>query len=650
MATSGVAGLHSELRKVGERLEIPSPEFQFTIGWSDTYDALFGKSYRSSTSIAGLPVEARQRGRVILHAEGGAGKTMILHRVYRDRLADDEYPVLIDLRGWRPPLFDAWKYWRSNAMMRMRLLLTDMAATQVDESLLDSLPTGHSSFILVDGLNEVPADIAPGILDCVDAFARRHPTSSVIVTDRLVRRDLPGEGWALATIRISDEEIARVRNQPRTDKLSGGLLGTAFFLDLALKKGLDSTSGSKAFAAYFEHQLRFSREQLDHASSAAFRAYTKRSSRTFEFREFAKDAGEATTAALMQSGTIIQNDSFAYFKHHLFHDYLASVWLAQHRDSWNAPSFDAVTFRASSFDALALALEQIEKPNLADRFLRQVYDWNFYGSIYALVKGRSLGSVTVSVEMELALLAVLAERRWDILRVTAERVTDALRIFPSSLAQRLLKAPDFDAVLAIVRAAKVVESTALKLWRRVFTISPGSQVSDDIVDLLRNPNDSLVGWTVANVLKRAVLSNTQLVLLRQLLVSHADRTVRWRAAHALGAHPSAQSVDALFGALSDEYHWVRYGAIRSIVECAARDAALRTPIFERLRRQVRQIAQDERTVEELEKCLLLTSPPRDWTASVEGVLEELWATAETLERQDHWRWVAYQVQRSGSAP
>jgi hypothetical protein len=68
--------------------------------------------------------------------------------------------------------------------------------------------------------------------------------------------------------------------------------------------------------------------------------------------------------------------------------------------------------------------------------------------------------------------------------------------------------------------------------------------------------------------------------------------VRWRAVHALGAWPSSDNATLLFEAIDrDEYAWVQYGAMRSVVEMAAltTESGLRTEILNGLRDRVEQI-------------------------------------------------------------
>jgi hypothetical protein len=214
------------------------------------------------------------------------------------------------------------------------------------------------------------------------------------------------------------------------------------------------------------------------------------------------------------------------------------------------------------------------------------------------------------------------------------------------LAKRLLEANDHGAIVGII-AEIGPGSEGFERWRALFSIPRGATIGDEVARSIEE-RDSLLGWTAANVLKRVRLSAPQQQYLRELLLESPDETLRWRASHALGAHASVATVEALLLALRDTYHWVRYGAIRSLIEIAATDETLRKVIFERLRTVVGELSEDRETLQEFERALLLREPPPAWAEAVEEVIEELWANAETMALQDHWRKVGYDVHRAGT--
>src|SRR5207247_1446230 len=106
---------------VARRLALPAPAFDFSIGWSDDYEALFARTPNRTTGISELLDVALQHGRVLLHAEGGTGKSVILRRLFLLAKERELVPVLVDLRRWRPPLFAQWQEWEGNDVLRMSL-------------------------------------------------------------------------------------------------------------------------------------------------------------------------------------------------------------------------------------------------------------------------------------------------------------------------------------------------------------------------------------------------------------------------------------------------------------------------------------------------------------------------------------------------
>lgn len=173
---------------------------------------------------------------------------------------------------------------------------------------------------------------------------------------------------------------------------------------------------------------------------------------------------------LAEAGAIVRPNGFAYFDHHLKHDYLASVYLIHHQDKWTNAVFDIVTFRAASFDIIAIALQQISDQPRADLFLRYIYDWNVYAPAYALAEVYHGGTVSVSESMQLMMLSMIADRRFDSVRATVERATDALSLFPKdSIARVFLEVPNRDALFDYIESLPA-PSEEFKTWRTLFTM------------------------------------------------------------------------------------------------------------------------------------------------------------------------------------
>jgi hypothetical protein len=601
---------------------------------------LLSDRFDTSGDVLSLAREAKNKGRVILHAGAGAGKSSILLQLLR-RTASASYPVFIDLANLRPDAFQEME----NVSQRLHVLLRDVARPSIDEATLAALPGDRLRLLLVDGLSEVAGGMADDILSTLEAFARWNPNAGFVVADRLTRRAVPDDAWGLASVAPLDDAQIRVHAREVTP-----LLRSPLFLDLAIRKGIETTTESDSFRRYFLDTVGLTRDQLLDAAHAAFLAYRERPSRTAVLSDFQRTAGGATTDLLLRTGTMRRgrDPDSAFFQHHLFHDYLASVWFAEHPEEWDPTSLNALTFKAASFDVLALTLEQISRREQAEDFLRRVYDWNFYGSGYALAKVSARHQIAVSRDMETALLAMLAARRWDLIEATALRVTDALRLFDSESASEYLRTHSEKEVYALVRKHDF-ESQEFRDWRDLFLVPPAATVDDTVIGAIAN-EDSLIGWTAANVLKRVRLSRSQGAQLRSLLKAE-NATIRWRVAHALGAHPSTDNVDSLVEALNDQDEWVTYGAIRSLVEAAARSASLRDRIIGEIRKRIPDIVGASTLSWGLEHSLVLTEPPDEWPDAVAPLVEGLWARAPSIEEQDRWRKAAHRIlTASGKVP
>lgn len=629
------AEAHSTLPRVHE------PPFAPQIGVASDYSRLFEREFSGSAEPRELAEMALRRGRVLLHGEGGSGKTTMVRRLLATIAADGHLGVFIDLREWRPELLDLWAQIPSGSVSRMALLLQELARPSVTEEELAAADPAMKRLIVLDGLNETPGPTADELLRVVEGFAERHPASGVLVTDRLLRRSLPGPGWQLALL---------TGTVPPPGWAPTGLPGpqdNALFLDLAGNADLVAPNLSAVLDLLWTRHVDLSPTELSAAGAAAADAYRRASSRSFDLHDFRGIAGDAPTHKLLEGGALHETDGRATFRHHLYHDDLAARWLASSSERWQPSVLEDLTFRASSFDVLALALTRVEGAAAADSLLRSIYNWNYYGSAYALSEGARLGCVDVSDDMRLALLAMLAERRWDDVRPTAERVNDALRLFTTPDARRLRDANSPNEVVSEV-IDMAAGREALAEWLSVFA---AEQTPDGVETLLRHVagDEPLLGWSAANALRRTELDDAQASWLRALLRGADDPVIRWRAAHALGTHPGIDSARALLAALEeDDADRVRYGAVRSLIDQAAADEHLRALILGALEETAESIAADRIVVGELERALLRRRPPSDWVRAVAPLIERLWALAGTESEQDHWREVGDAIERAAS--
>lgn len=348
--------------------------------------------------------------------------------------------------------------------------------------------------------------------------------------------------------------------------------------------------------------------------------------------------------ALQAAGVLIVQGERAWFSHHLNHDYLVSRFLCADEGRWNSAEFDIVTFRASSFDVLALALQQLESEGSADRFVRRIYDWNPYAAAYAITEGRGEGtSLAVSREMEFAIITMLGLRRWDLIEATRVKAEDALSLFTSGPALAVLSKATRAEILQMAAALQSEKQWFIE-WQRLLT--ERRAVGDADLRLIED-TDSLRGWTFANVLREVELEPRLQNTLREVLRQANSETVRWRVVHVLGAYPTAANAEALLERFANEPPgWVRYGAIRALVEVAALgDPEIRATVFAQLREHLDRLEQDERTQREFEDAIFVdpNRAPADWVETLAGVIEALYEREPSAEKRDRFQELAYRL-------
>lgn len=637
---------HAEAEAVVRNLPVPEPLFTHLIGWADTYDALFGSRFAHTTEIDGLLQAAIEHGRVIVSGRGGSGKTVILIRLMQIALRAGVTPILVDLRNWTGADYKRVEAIRANSSELLRFLLRGFASPAVSLPVLDALPPQKRKLLIVDGLNELRSPVASQILEALGQFTQLLVSASVVVADRMVRRDVPPYvPWKLAfVLPLSAREVRRhvARNSNReaayleADEATRSVLEVPFFLDQFLYRSSAAPSTAAALRQYFrDHAI--SDEDISIVAPVAFQMYEISGSRSFHFHAFADSLPAELVTRLSESGVIeIGDRGCAFFRHHLQHDYLASVYVASAVSRWDPQYFDVVTFKASHFDPLLMVSEQLADC-LPDTFVRRLYDWNPYAAAYVLSEGYQRERTGVTSEMETVVLAVMAERKFDLILASAQQATDALRLFHSAHASRFLEAESLEEVQDLVST----NLSALKWyndWQQLFTKRSGAAASPEELRSLFEV-DSIVGWTSSNVLKRLQVSEN---LLEELTVSLEDvsSTIRWRVVHVLGAFPNRERAALVASCVDDPDSWVRYGAIRSLVEMAAltTDGLLRLQIVDMLLSQCQELPENDQRLGQLARALFVRpeKAPSDWLEFVRNVLSGVYLSRVTQDASDRW--------------
>lgn len=640
--------LRAEAVGTAEGLKSPEPPFAFALAWAEDYPNLFTGHRLQATTEDDVLNQAMDTGRVALSARGGSGKTVLLGRTFRKALASGALPVYIDLKQWTPPDYEAWALTGADAFRRVGFLLKRFASPSVSAVRLDSLPPDEKKVLLVDGLNEISSEVGLEVMLALDEFVGTLLQVSVIVADRLTRRAFPNfERWRLLTIRPLEQATVKgvLENIPNmreayeaSDETTKSILAVPFFLDETLRNKQLAASATEALEKFLMEHAQLNDGELDRAAAAAMKMYVDARGRMFRLDGFSVAAGESLAERLQISGIIVQDDAteLAHFAHHLQHDYLVSRYLAMHHDEWGKDTFDVVSFKAASFDTIAMTLEQIET-GAADDFVRRVYDWNVYGAAYAVIEARARGRSQVSRDMEAVVYAMLAERRFDRVLATAQRASDALDLSTSEIAAKFKASESPDELRASVACMRG-DAPWFSDWVELFTRANG--VHDDVDVGLLTEADSIRGWTYSNVLRRSRVDEEGLDRLRNLL-SDDSEVIRWRVVHVLGAFPSSENVGALVRIFSDPHGgWDRYGAVRSLVEIAARDEGgeVRQEVLTQLSARPSLLGDDMRIGDEFARAVLIAKnhTPEFWAESVLGVVDTLYQAAKAPADRERW--------------
>lgn len=616
-------------------------QFSVSTGWAPTYRDIFASDFARVLQESEILSSMLKRGRAIIAGRGGDGKTWLLRRLFRQALEEGAVPILLDLKQWSGADYDAWKDWTASEIGDAAdFIVRRFSGYEVGAIDLDRLPPDVRKVLFVDGLNEITSMVGAQVLQLLDEMVRDQINLSVLVADRLVRRELPsGESWSIGTTMPLEPDQVKAHLGNHAEVEPGDLLTSPFFLDAAISYGVEGPRRSLTSEKFLTMHGGLNASDLDLTAAAAFEVYKLSRSRVFDRSVFAQTAGERPTSALENSATVLTGpDGKSYFVHHILHDYLASRYFAKlPAEAWTPQALSLLSFEASSFDAVELVFEQLDKGR-ADLFLRQLYDWNLYAAGYALGQARD-ADTSVGSEMSTMIFAMLAEKRFDSILATRQRADDALALMQLSGARPFRMAASLEAVFVEVGTIASTEKW-FNDWRQLFQTRSDAALSADALTSIRNP-DSIIGWTVANVAKRTVAVGHAPDLLARWAREETNATVRWRIAHVLGAFPQSAALKELIRLLdNDPDGYVRYGAIRSIVELASRsDQAMRDFIASTLNDRAEAISKQPKIASELRTCLLMNPKivAENWLAFVAQVVRSLFIVIDNTPERDEWR-------------
>jgi nucleoside phosphorylase len=550
----------------------PGPAFSYTVSIAGTPSAL--KQEMFSQQAVGLeyavPNDAQRF--VALYGAGGAGKTRVAWWIVQRGLATGSCPVMLDLNSYAAPIPGTMPDVLAN------LLLATVPRRSASE--LTRLAAETRLLFVIDGLNEVSRELRTAVLDFVEEL-NRAGRCFVLLTTRAGLPEKLARFHHLRLDKLAVDEVQAVFDRrfgtssfvklaPRLRQI----YQRPFFLALALRTNRKFEGAAvwrSIFEEFFARHVGMGSESLDKLAKEALRCCLLDG--TFDSKEFATAIASDVDALL--SAAVLTNRS--RFDHELWRDYLVSRQLSTAAENWTDETFDAVTTFASSLECLPLTVEHISGTNERDAFIKAVYDWSYpaAGDCIREFGDDQKEEGQLSTAIRIAVLAAIAEKRFDDVARTRSRADDILRAHNSILARTFLSVNSRDQLATEVGGLNAPEAW-YSTWKALYTRPPGGQFASADMDAITS-RDSLIGWTASNLARRSSLRDEQIVALSAILASRGsglDRTVRWRIAHALGAHPHEVALRALCEVIrSDPYHWARYGATRALVEAAFRSPA-----------------------------------------------------------------------------
>lgn len=553
--------------------DVPRPDFQYKIRTAASFSQLrHGTFYEGEKDRSALIPSARHQT-VALYGGGGTGKSTVAQRLFCDVLKADDIPVLLDLKRFSQEYIDGGDGETIDSIIQIASSPRRTAAE------IEKLASQGDLVLLIDGANEV-AKTALALLVSFCRELRRGPGCRSVWMNRMTPiEDLMPEPLH-ATVTAIPPEVAEKCfddrfGQGKFRALSSRLqtiYRRPFFLDLAIRSNRPFTANrlwSEIFLEFFEKHLALTEAQLDELAAATRAAIGSDGRIRIDRLKLAVDPALWQKLVAAEVGVVDDQHGFA---HHLWRDYLVARSLRGHKEAWTEETFDAVTTFTTSVESLVMAVEQIA--NGADKvaFVAAVYDWSYTAALecIALSGGAEEAERRIPAPVREAILAVVAEKRFDPVQRTRDRAGRLLSQYP--FAKLPLECPTRESLVEHARQT-VASEPELMEWLRLFGQTAGPLPRTDL-DLISSQN-SLIGWTAANLARRSTLSADDVsrvcTIYRENLGPQGRRSVRWRAVHVLGAHPSEESVQLLTEALErDEYRWVAYGTARSLVEAASR--------------------------------------------------------------------------------
>jgi nucleoside phosphorylase len=553
-------------------------KFPYAVSKAESYKLLREKLFEVSPQDPGVLIPNEGSPIIALYGGGGSGKSHIVRDLFARSAEADYCPVLLDLKKYSNSKTDSGETLDPDALLAAVFHAGTIPPRTARE--IKRLSENTRLLVFIDGLNEVSREVRAALIDFFFAL-QKEGKCYILGTDLLSASEaLRASAHALVN-RLAPEAVRSLIDKnfaPGTyDRLGDRLkeiFGRPFFLSLALRTRRtfsERSVWSAIFDEFFDKRMSFSTQQVDNLAEAAIAAFGKDGN--WNPGVFQSKVGASVRESLVEAEVLDSHG--VYFDHHLWRDYLAARHMSRDPGTRTDVMFDAVTTFSSSLECLLLVLEQLDQATSRDDFLKAVFDWNYIAAADCILEINRDGqsSPPISHSTHAVILAALAEKQFDEIQRTRKRAEETLRLHSYAFARPFLAVSGDDALRGLVGTLEYTDEWFVT-WKRIFLAPRGRALTRDAIALVESP-DSLVGWAAANSARRQTLDANGQIVIRETFSQkkgrEEGRAVRWRIVHTLGAYPSDENADLLSAALvEDKYHWVWYGASRSLIAIAAR--------------------------------------------------------------------------------
>ncbi len=610
--------------KIGETLPY-GPQLHVPLRKYKSFDQILS-SPDDGDPIEDFAEHVLSSGATLLHGAGGSGKSVLLHHMTIILIEREVIPIIVDLSALRTLEAEAEDTVRIPPAHLLKRMLSLVVPRPIGTEALSDLE--GQAVLILDGFNELsnnPEDdpIQKRILACLQTVRADHPDLKVIVADRFhPRPEANAFGYGRLSVRpLEVTEVAKlIPNYDSLAEATKEILRVPFFLSLWLLRGKEEHHATHMNKAEMLKDALTKRAKLDDASLeklgvVMYEAY--RSGSQYFRPESIKFADSKLLAAgfLIVQKSASGSEQLCRFSHQLLHDYLAGLHVAKENVPWDEDTFDALSLRAQSLETIQLTLEQV--PILRrEEFLSRVYDWNYTSALLCLAEEERLAlSHGVTEEIRTAIIASIAEKQFDSFPHSRALNIRALGQLPKTLREPFLRTgtKTEKEIRDYVRTLQS-RSQWFVTWQSLFARLAGGTIEAYDLQYVVDENP-LIGWAAASLIRRSIFEKRILERLLGILIGlgngRANRSKRWRIISVLGASDEPEALIELFQRLTtDEYRWVRYGAMRSVIEIAARNKGQRGKIFKELLSLVGQLHELSRY--ELSRVLRIEKADEDW--------------------------------------